>query len=97
MDQFGVVKPKFSDGFAYDLQSSLRASIGPCGLGHMRFKRGCKSNVDGIFKSDLGCQSIDSSVVRYIPPIETTRDQSLIVAQLVWDFGGCVWVGVCWE
>lgn len=68
MDQFGVVKPKFSDGFTSDLQSSLSASIGPSGLGHMCFKRGCKSYVDGIFKGDLGCQSTDNSVVRNLPP-----------------------------
>lgn len=61
----------------------------------MRFKRGCKSNVDGIFKGDLGCQSSDSSVVRYLPPIEITMDQSLIVALLVRDFGVCGWGWVC--
>lgn len=89
MDQFGVVKPKFSDGFTSDLQSSLSASIGPSGLGHMCFKRGCKSYVDGIFKGDLGCQSTDNSVVRNLPPIETTKDQSFIVAMLVRHFGAC--------
>lgn len=36
-----------------------------------------------------------SQLVRYLPSTETTRDQSLAIALMMRDLGGCVSVGGC--